>query len=124
MIHLDTNFIIGAITNGSAQANQIDNWLLSGEQIAVSSIAWAELMCGPISPVQAKKAAVIAQVIEPLTKTDAERGAGLFNLSGRKRGSVADCLIAAVALQRGAPLATDNVSDFTAFTALGLVLVH
>ena len=80
-------------------------------------------MCGPISPAQANKAAVIAQVIEPLAKTDAERGAELFNVSGRRRGSLADYLIAAVALQRGAPLATDNVSDFRAFTALGLVVV-
>jgi predicted nucleic acid-binding protein len=123
MIHLDTNFIIGAISDGSAHANQVDIWLLAGEQIAVCSIAWAELICGPISPSQVTKAEAIAQLIEPLTKADAARGAELFNLSGRKRGSLADCLIAAAALRHGASLATDNVADFRAFTSLGLVLV-
>ena len=58
----------------------------------------------------------------PLLPADAARAAALFNATGRRRGSLADCLIAATCLQLGASLATDNVDHFRRFEPMGLRL--
>lgn len=59
---------------------------------------------------------------EPLTGVDATVAAHLFNVSGRRRGSLTDCLIAAVAINADAELATTNLADFRKFTPHGLTI--
>lgn len=56
------------------------------------------------------------------TSRDAEEAARLFNLSGRRRGSHADCMIASAAIVSGVPLATLNGADFQRLVPFGLVL--
>jgi predicted nucleic acid-binding protein len=46
----------------------------------------------------------------------------LFNQTGRRSRSLADCMIAAVAIRCGARLATLNAGDFQPVTAHGLNL--
>ena len=58
-----------------------------------------------------------------LTPRHAEVAAGLFNETGRRRGSLNDCMIAAAALADDAPIATMNVVDFRRFEKSGLKLV-
>jgi predicted nucleic acid-binding protein len=51
---------------------------------------------------------------------DAGASARLFNLTGRRRGSLNDCMIAAIALRVDASVATTDVADFRRFEAAGL----
>ena len=48
---------------------------------------------------------------EPFLAADAGLAARLFNQTGRRLRSLADCMIAAVAIRCGARLATNNVAD-------------
>jgi len=123
MIHLDTNYLIGLLVRGSAEAAKVDQWLASGESLAASAIAWSEFLNGPVTASEASQVeAVIQSQIIPFGKAEAALASDLFNKTGRRRGSRFDCLIAATAILHQAGLATVNQSDFKAFTAHGLKL--
>jgi len=88
----------------------------------MSSIGWAEFLCGPVG---SEAVALVGRIVgEPsaFTVAEATLAAHLFNDTGRRRGSLADCMIAAAAIQAGAPLATANPRDFSRFRAAGLEL--
>ena len=123
MIHLDTNFLIGALDPGTPQDAILREWLRSGNEMAMSVVAWAEFLCGPVSEPILKRAARIVAERVPLLEEDAAAAAELFNVSGRRRGTLADCFIAATAIRIAAPLATTDVSDFRPFEKSGLRLV-
>lgn len=122
MVHLDTNFLVAALRPNSAQQFQLDAWLLGGEVIGISSVAWAEYLCGPLDPTGAAIARQMFPSPEPLLSSDAEQAAKLFNLTGRRARSLADCMIAAVAIRCGAKMATLNTADFQPFVPHGLTL--
>ncbi len=81
-------------------------WLSTGEPLRISTIAWAEFPCGPLSPDDAAAARALLPNPEPPLPADAERAADLFNATGRRRRSLADCMIAATCVRLGATLAT------------------
>jgi predicted nucleic acid-binding protein len=122
MIHLDASILIDSLLAGSAQEAQLIAWLAAGESISLSAIAWGEFLCGPLSPGAESLARMLFRVVEPLTAADAELAARLFNATGRRSRSFADCCIAAVAMRFGARLATGNHADFQPFVAHGLQL--
>lgn len=122
MIHLDTNFLIAALVPGSAAGVKVTGWLASGEDLGVSTIAWSEFLCGPLSPQDEALARLILPAPEPFLAADASKAAELFNRTGRRSRSLADCQIAAVALRCGARVATVNTTDFVPFHVQGLVL--
>lgn len=124
MIHLDTNYLIGLLVRGSSEAAKVDQWLVSGESLAASAIAWSEFLNGPVTASEANQVEVVLQSqIIPFAKAEAALASELFNKTGRRRGSRFDCLIAATAILHQAGLATVNQSDFKAFMAHGLKLV-
>ncbi|MCK6458769.1 MAG: PIN domain-containing protein [Planctomycetes bacterium] len=123
MIHLDTSFLIRALVSGSREDRELRRWLARGETLAMSSVAWTGFLCGPAEP---EGVAAVARFVEervPFVEDDASRAADLFNASGRRRGSLLDCMIAAVALRSDAPLATANPADFRPFEGEGLRLL-
>ncbi len=122
MVHLDTNFLIDALVAGSPQESALAMWLVSGEPVGISAVAWGEFLCGPLSPAAEVAARQMLPVSENLTRADAEMAAGLFNKTGRRSKTYADCCIAAVAIRVHARLATSNAGDFAPLAAFGLTL--
>jgi len=122
MIHLDTNFLIQALVPNSAAEAKLQTWLRDGEGVGISSIAWSEFLCGPLTHDDEVVAQVLLAAPEPFLAPDAHKAAELFNATGRRTRSFADCQIAAVALRCNARLATGNVSDFRLFQIHGLNL--
>lgn len=120
MIVLDTSFVIRALARGSSQDGRLREWLRSGEELGMSAIAWAELLGGPIDPDQVDLAARVVSRRFAFGEDDAAVAARLFNETGRRRGSLTDCMIAATALRLDAPLATENPADFRRFEPAGL----
>ena len=122
MIHLDTNFLIDAIESGSVAHGRFHTWAQAGESFGISTVAWAEFLCGPLDAVAEQLARQICPHTESLTIAAAELAAVLFNKTGRRSRSLADCMIAATAIRSGAALATLNTSDFALFIPHGLRL--
>jgi predicted nucleic acid-binding protein len=122
MIHLDTNFLIQALVPNSAAEAKLQTWLKDREDLGISTIAWSEFLCGPLTTNDAALAEEIFNAPEPFLATDARKSAELFNATGRRSRSLADCQIAAVALRCKARMATANASDFAPFQTHGLIL--
>ena len=122
MIHFDTNFLVQTTVAASVANAKFRAWIDTGKNFGVSSVAWAEFLCGPLDD----EAKILAQQIfpnpEPLLASDAVLAADLFNRTGRRSRSLADCMIAAVAIRCRAKLATSNTADFQPFVPHGLVL--
>ena len=123
MIHLDTNFLVDLVTTGSPGGLKIHQWLKAGKTVTTSAVAWSEFCNGPLTKAQKDAGfAVLNRTITDFTWREAEEAARLFNLSGRRRGSHADCMIAAAAILAGVPLATYNTTDFQRLVPFGLTL--
>ena len=122
MIHFDTNFLIQATQAGSVAHTKFQQWAAANEAFGVSAVAWAEYLCGPLDPVGETLARSMFPAPEIFTEPEAVLAARLFNQTGRRSRSLADCMIAAVAIRCGAKLATINAADFQPFTPHGLVL--
>lgn len=122
MIHLDTSFFIRALLRDTVESRRLRAWVSQHEGVRISAIAWAEFVCGPVSSSEVEDAAELLGEPVPLTGIDASVAARLFNDGGRRRGSLADCMIAATAMNAGALLATSDRDGFEKFLPLGLSL--
>ena len=120
MIHLDTSFLIRGSVSGSTEDRALRGWVGAQEALGVSTIAWAEFLCGPY---ERSSLEFLINVIDhhvDFTSAHAEIAAHLFNQSGRRRGSQMDCMIAATSIAENAPIATTNERDFRQFEGEGL----
>lgn len=122
MIHLDTSFLVNALDLGSPQDRSLRRWVGDGETLAMSAVAWSEFLCGPLTRSELELAEHIVGMHREFTPHHAAIAARLFNETGRRRGSLPDCMIAASAISDGAPIATANDSDFRRFEDAGLIL--
>ncbi|GAA5483355.1 type II toxin-antitoxin system VapC family toxin [Haloferula sargassicola] len=123
MLHLDTNVLIDLSSRQSTIADTAASWLQAGESLACASVTWTEFCNGPCNEEQRSSAlSLIEDRISDFTRHDAEFASELFNATGRRRGSVIDCMIAACAIAENARLATFNLRDFQPFEPHGLRL--
>ena len=122
MIHLDTSFLIRALIPGTPEETRLRGWLREGKALIMSSVAWAEFLCGPLGSIDRELADRFIEGRRDFTPDQAALAARLFNESGRRRALIIDCMIGAAALSDGAPVATSNREDFSRFTAAGLEL--
>jgi predicted nucleic acid-binding protein len=122
VIHFDTNFLIQIAVAGSSAHERFRAWAAADEKFTVSSVAWAEFLCGPLDATAEAMARQIFPNPEPFLSVDAVLAANLFNQTGRRSRSLADCMIAAVAIRCGAKLATINAGDFQPLAQYGLKL--
>lgn len=122
MIHLDTSFLIRCLRAGSPESERLEAWTQANERFAMSTIAWTEFLCGPLDSTAVSLAAVIVDRRVDYTAEVAGLAAQLFNGTGRRRNSLADCMIAATAIAEDAPIATSNHRDFSRFEAQGLAV--
>jgi len=121
-IHLDTCFLIRALVPGTEPDLRLRQWLREGQRLCMDSISWTEFLCGPLKPEELVLAEQIVALRIDYSEQDARRAAEFFNATGRRRGSLADCMIAASAREHGAALATTNIQDFKRFEDFGLRL--
>lgn len=119
-IHLDTSFLILSLAAASAEAALVEDWTSSGREVRISAITWAEFLCGPVSESAVDAAARLTGIPIAFRAADATLAGRLFNVAGRRRSSLADCMIAATAIKAGASVATNNLADFERFASLGL----
>ena len=121
MIHLDTNLLIDLVTVGSPQVALIRKWVKGGKQLSASAITWSEFCNGPHTRDQKDAIyAILQKSIVPFDERQAEEASRLFHYTGRKRGSHADCMIAAAAICSKVPVATRNIRDYERFIPYGL----
>lgn len=120
MIQLDTSFLIRALVSGTPEDGLLRRWLRDRTPLAVSAVVWTEFLCGPLRARGIQLAARVAGEVLPYGADEAAVAAELFNRTGRRRGSLVDCMVAASALCRDAALATANRVDFRRFEARGL----
>ena len=124
LIQLDTNILIDLAPVGCPHLGPIWSWLQAGEKFAASAIAWSEFCNGPHSRQQKDAVfAVLEQRVTDFSWQMGEQASRLFHYTGRKRGSHADCMIAAAAMLAGDCLATRNAKDFQKYVPLGLIIM-
>jgi predicted nucleic acid-binding protein len=123
VIHLDANILVDLATAHSPQVAMIRQWLREEKKLAASAIAWSEFCNGPHTREQKDAVrAILRGGIVPFTEEQAEQASKLFHFTGRRRGSHADCMIAASALCHHQAVATRNLPDFERFVPYGLRL--
>jgi len=124
MIHLDANLLI-ALVKPSDVHHAVAAGLVSREMpLGSSSIAWMEFRSKPVHPAEkAALQALLSAGVHPFDEACADLAGKLYHLTGSKRRTRLDSMIAASVILAGAELATVNSGDFTSFVPHGLKLL-
>jgi len=122
-IHLDTNCLIRFAGGSSDKLSESILTLIGqGVSIQVSAMAWAEFRCGPLTDDDCVLVSEILTDVIPVNREVSNKAARLFNATGCRSRSLADCIIAATAISCSAQLVTENREDFQPFLTHGLQL--
>lgn len=123
MIHLDTNLLIAFTKPTDPHADKAESLIDSTVPLGTSACAWTEFKSRPTTPPWEKilQKALSGRII-PFDEAAASLAGELFHLTGSKRRTRLDTMIAATAILSGAELATTNPADFEPFVPHGLKL--
>jgi predicted nucleic acid-binding protein len=123
MIHLDANLLIALIRPQDAHHPAASRMIAASGPFGCSAIAWMEFHSKPVHATdQAALKAILSGGIVPFDKAAASLAGRLFHLTGARRRTRLDTMIAATAIRAGAALATTNAADFEPFLDHGLKL--
>ena len=123
VICLDTNFLIGGLTETRPESRHLVAWHRAGTTFCTPASAWYEFLCGPVDSSQIKTMqAFLKGGILAFEEPQARIAARLFSATGRIRRLRVDAIIAATAVTMKVPLATLNHEDFRRFVPYGLEL--
>jgi len=125
VICLDANYLIGGTSRERPESEHLLAWIDSGETFCAPAPAWYEFLCGPVDGdgIEAMKDLVGDRIV-PFDGASAALAADLFNKIGRLRSRRVDIMIAAIAIQQGAKLATLNTAHFEPMVKHGLELAR
>jgi predicted nucleic acid-binding protein len=122
-LHLDTNALIALADPTQPVVSLVRERVLEGILPEACAMAWHEFVRGPLLPDELLRVErVVGARIRPVTRSTSELAARLFNATGRRRASTADCFIAASAIEHDANLLTLDLDDFQIFASFGLNL--
>lgn len=122
-LHLDTNVLIALADPFHPLFARVEQRLQEGWSVGTDAVAWHEYVRGPVLAEDLERALLILENrVSSLSRGVAEKAAELFNATGRRRASTADCLVAAACLCGDAELLTANREDFMPFVSCGLRL--
>lgn len=110
--HLDTDYLIIAVTGASPERERVVELSEAGVSLAMSAIAWYEFSRGPRTPEQLAVARFFLDRIVPFGDELADRAADLFRRLGAPRRRANDLAIGVTAAEAGATLLTRNEPDF------------
>lgn len=114
-ILLDTSVLIDALNQRGGRREFLLKLVEQGHDLASCAVTVAEIYAG-MRPAEARKtSAWLASLIYYETTQSAAKRAGDLKASWAKKGrtlALPDALIAAVAIEHGLSLATENVKDF------------
>lgn len=120
--HLDTDFIVKAISQPGAHRDRLLVLTRSDAVLEMSAVAWYEFSRGPRTPDQlaVARSFLLEDGVLPITEEIAARAADQFRSLGSPRNRAADILIGVTAVVFGGILLTDNPRDFAGIQGLEL----
>lgn len=124
-IHLDTDFLIYALSQSGAERNRLRRVAESEAALRISAVAWYEFCRGPRVPEQIAVARSLFGVdgVVPFDEELAAHAADVFRRLGSPRRRAADIAIGVTAAATAALLLTRNARDFAGIPNLELEAV-
>jgi predicted nucleic acid-binding protein len=113
-VHLDTDFLIHALSHPGAERARLQALADSEAEIQMSALAWYEFARGPRTPEQlaVARSFFFDDGIVVLSEEIAARSAEVFRSLGSPRKRAADIAIGVTAVVFGATLVSLNARDF------------
>ena len=112
---LDTTVIIDVLRDRKGRRTLLADLVRAGHSLSTSALNVAEVYGGIRSGEEARTEAFLEGLDEYELGSRTARGAGKLKLTWAKKGrtiSLADAIVAAIAIEQGCALLTDNRKDF------------
>lgn len=121
-VHLDTDFLVYALSASGAERRRLLELSDSDAEIQMSAVAWYEFCRGPRTPEQTAVARSFLSPdgVIPLSQELSELAAQVFRRLGSPRRRAADVAIGVTASTLDALLLTRNQDDFAGIPDLRL----
>lgn len=118
--HLDTDFLVYALSSAGAERRSLRALADSDAEIMMSAVAWYEFARGPRTPEQLAVARSFLgdEGVVAFSEATAAEAADVFRRLGSPRRRAADVAIGVSASLQGAVLLTRNARDFAGIPGL------